>query len=256
MIKATILGSGTSQGVPIIGCDCEACTSTDMHDKRLRSSVMVSCSDTNIVIDSGPDFRYQMLREGVRSLDAILFTHGHKDHTGGLDDVRAFNYINGKSIDIYANAATMATIRKDYDYAFADNPYPGVPELTPHLVDGDDAFSVGNLTVIPVKGLHYRMEVLGYRIGGLAYLTDMNFISPDQMDKLHGVDTLIINALRRRKHLSHFSLGEALDVVRKISPRRAFLTHISHQMGLFRDLEAELPQGVHSAYDRMTIEIE
>lgn len=216
---------------------------------------MVSQNGTAVVIDAGPDFRYQMLREGVDDIDAIVFTHGHKDHTGGLDDVRAFNYVNKKSVDIYANAETMVTIRKDYDYAFAEHPYPGVPELTPHVITGDEYFTVGCMTFIPVKGCHFMMEVLGYRIGPLGYITDMNRIEENEADKLKGVDILIINALRHEKHLSHFSLDEALEVIEAVKPRQAFLTHISHQMGLHRDVAAELPAGVAPAYDGMTIEI-
>ncbi len=256
MIKATVLGSGTSQGVPIIGCRCEVCSSHDRHDKRLRSSLLVSQRGTTVVIDAGPDFRYQMLREGVDDIDAIIFTHGHKDHTGGLDDVRAFNYVKQKSVDIYANAETMDTIRKDYDYAFAEHPYPGVPELTPHIITGDETFTVGGMAITPIKGRHYMMEVLGYRIGPLGYITDMNRIEKHETDKLAGVDTLIINALRHEKHISHFSLGEALDVIDTIKPRQAFLTHISHQMGLHSRLVEELPAGVSPAYDGMVIEIQ
>lgn len=255
MIKATVLGSGTSQGVPIIGCKCAVCSSHDRHDKRLRSSLLVSQNGTTVVIDAGPDFRYQMLRENVDDIDAIIFTHGHKDHTGGLDDVRAFNYVLKRSIDIYANAETMNTIRKDYDYAFAEHPYPGVPEITPHVITGDEDFTIGRMTITPVKGRHFMMEVLGYRIGPLGYITDMNRIEKHETDKLKGVDTLIINALRHEKHISHFSLREALEVIETIKPRQAFLTHISHQMGLHSQISGELPAGVAPAYDGMTIEI-
>lgn len=256
MIKATILGSGTSQGVPIIGCKCRTCVSTDKRDKRLRSSVLITDRNATVVIDAGPDFRYQMLREQVGSIDAILFTHGHKDHTGGLDDVRAFNYINKRSVDIYANEQTMGIIKKDYDYAFEEKPYPGVPELTPHIIDGKEDIVIKSMRITPIEGMHYKMKVLGYRIGKLGYITDMNAIADDQIERLRGIDTLIINALRREKHLSHFSLPEALAVIEKVAPRQAFLTHISHQMGLYSELEKELPQGVRAAYDRLTIEIE
>ena len=255
MIKATVLGSGTSQGVPVIGCRCAVCLSDDRCDKRLRSSLLVTNGNTTVVIDAGPDFRYQMLREGVTDIDAIVFTHGHKDHTGGLDDVRAFNYVNRRSVDIYANSETMETIRKDYDYAFVEHPYPGVPELTAHVITSDEDLTIGDMRLTPVKGRHFMMEVLGYRIGPLGYITDMNRIERSQSDKLKGVDTLIINALRHEKHLSHFSLLEALEVIERVNPRRALLTHISHQMGLHAEIAEELPEGVEPAYDGMKIEI-
>lgn len=259
-MKLTFLGTGTSQGVPVIGCRCEVCCSTDERDKRLRTSAMVECDAARIVIDAGPDFRQQMLSTGVRQIDAILLTHFHKDHTGGLDDVRAFNFVDYPTIrpvDIYATASTAEVIRKDYDYAFVENKYRGVPEMRLHEIDADCAFNIKGKEVIPIRGRHSeRFEVTGYRIGKVAYLTDFKQIADKEIEKLKGVDTLVVNALRFRPHDSHFSVEEALDLIAKVQPRKAYLTHMSHEIGLHADSLGKLPQGVELAYDSLTIEIE
>lgn len=250
----TFLGSGTSQGVPMIGCNCEVCLSLDKLDKRLRSSVVICYEGKNIVIDAGPDFRYQMLREKIIKLDAILITHAHKDHIGGLDDVRAYNYITDKGVDIYCEERVFAVIKKDFDYAFGKSRYPGVPDMMPHIIT-PNLFYIDNIKVIPIRGYHYKLPVLGYRIADMAYLTDMNSIKKEELDKLIGLDTLIINALRREEHISHFTLEQALEVISKVKPRRAYLTHLSHQIGLHKMVEKMLPKNVFLAYDKLKIEI-
>ena len=257
-MKLTFLGTGTSQGVPVIGCQCEVCRSTDSRD--LRTSAMVECGDVRLVIDAGPDFRQQMLREGVRHLDAILLTHEHKDHTAGIDDVRAFNFVDYPTIHsmhIYANEPTITTITKDFDYAFAQNKYRGVPVIELHTITADRCFEVKGIEIMPVEGRHSeRFKVFGYRIGKLAYLTDFDSISDTELSKLEGVEYLVINALRWAEHSSHFSVGQALDIIKRVAPKRAFLTHMSHGIGLHADAERKLPCGVQFAYDGLTVEIE
>lgn len=259
-MRLTFLGTGTSQGVPTIGCRCEVCRSTDPRDTRLRTSAMVEVGDVRIVIDAGPDFRYQMLRTGVRHIDAILLTHEHKDHTGGIDDVRAFNFVDFPVIhrvDIYATARTAACVRKDFDYAFAEDKYRGVPEIELHEFDPSKPFEVKGVEIVPIRGQHSdRFEVTGYRIGRLAYLTDFKQIEESEIDKLKGVEVLVVNALRWREHVSHFTVEEALQLIERVKPHRAYLTHMSHDIGLHAHSAERLPQGVELAYDTLTIEIE
>lgn len=259
-MRLTFLGTGTSQGVPTIGCRCEVCRSTDPHDTRLRTSAMVEVGDVRMVIDAGPDFRYQMLRTGVRHIDAILLTHEHKDHTGGIDDVRAFNFVDFPVIhrvDIYATARTAACVRKDFDYAFAEDKYRGVPEIELHEFDPSKPFEVKGVEIVPIRGQHSdRFEVTGYRIGRLAYLTDFKQIEESEIDKLQGVEVLVVNALRWRDHISHFTVEEALQLIERAKPHRAYLTHMSHDIGLHADSASRLPKGVELAYDTLTIEIE
>lgn len=259
-MRLTFLGTGTSQGVPTIGCRCEVCRSTDPRDTRLRTSAMVEVGDVRMIIDAGPDFRYQMLRTGVRHIDAILLTHEHKDHTGGIDDVRAFNFVDFPVIhrvDIYATARTAACVRKDFDYAFAEDKYRGVPEIELHEFDPSKPFEVKGVEIVPIRGQHSdRFEVTGYRIGRLAYLTDFKQIEESEIEKLQGVDTLVVNALRWREHVSHFTVEEALQLIERVKPHRAYLTHMSHDIGLHADSASRLPKGVELAYDTLTIEIE
>ncbi len=254
MTKILFLGTGTSQGVPMIGCKCEVCSSQNPLDKRLRSSVIINHNGINIVIDSGPDFRYQMLRAEVESIDAILFTHAHKDHTGGLDDVRAFNYILKRGVDIYAEKRCMDAIMKDYDYAFAENKYPGVPEIIPHIIT-TEPFEIEGVVITPIRGYHHQMPVFGYRIGAVTYITDLNSIEDSEIEKIKGSEILIITALRREKHISHFTLDEAIEVARKARVSRVYFTHISHQLGLHTEVERELPEGMHLGYDGLNITI-
>lgn len=253
-IEVTFLGTGTSQGVPMIGCQCEVCTSKDPKDRRLRSSVLVSVDGINIMIDTTPDFRYQMLRAGITQLDAVLYTHEHKDHTGGMDDIRAFNYLTKRPVEIYCEPRVEKILRKDYDYAFASDRYPGVPEIKINTIR-EEPFEIRGVKIIPIRGHHHNLPVLGFRIGTFCYLTDMNSIDESQIDKLVGLDVLVINALRRKSHISHFTLEQALDLIQIIQPRRAYLTHISHQLGLYEEVSATLPDNVELAYDKLQIKI-
>lgn len=253
-MKIEFLGTGTSQGVPMIGCDCEVCSSNDPRDKRLRSSVLIRVNGKTIQIDGGPDFRYQHLRANNKKLDALLITHPHKDHIGGLDDVRAFNYLHKKPIDIYCEHDTAQGIRADFSYSFQEYKYPGVPEI--NLVEiSEKPFLIGNIEVIPIRVMHHKMKVLGYRIGSFCYLTDANYIAPEWKSQLKELDCLIINGLRIDKHISHFSLGEALEIIKELKPKVAYITHISHQLGLYTTIEPTLPIGTHLAYDQLIITV-
>lgn len=258
-MKLTFLGTGTSQGVPVIGCKCAVCRSEDRRDRRLRTSALLDVEGVRIAIDAGPDFRYQMLREGVTRLDAILLTHQHKDHTAGIDDVRAFNFVDYPTIrtmHIYGNRTTIDRVLHEYDYAFAENKYRGVPVIELHTIDEQQPFSIGGVEIVPIVGEHSsRFRSVGYRFGDLAYITDFSRIEPSEEAKLIGVKVLVINALRWEPHDSHFSVGEALDVIRRVQPERAFLTHMSHGIGLHAEAEARLPEGVNFAYDGLVVEI-
>lgn len=252
-MNLTFLGTGTSQGVPVIACHCRVCRSGDIRDSRLRTSALLSVGDTNILFDIGPDFRQQMLREKVEHIDAILITHAHRDHVAGLDDIRSFNYVQHRKMEVYLNAEARHAIERDYHYIFEPHQYPGLPEANLHTVEGP--FTVGDIPVMPIKAMHKDLPVLGYRIGELAYITDANYIAPEEMAKLQGVKVLVINALRKEKHFSHYCLPEALEIIGKVAPERAYLTHMSHEMGLHAEISAELPAGVQLAYDGLTIEV-
>ncbi len=253
-MKITFLGTGTSQGIPVIACSCKVCQSKDSRDKRFRTSILIESDDQNIVIDAGPDFRQQMLRADVKHLDSILLTHEHKDHIGGMDDVRAFNYISKKPIDIYSDERVQQAIMREYPYVFSEYKYPGVPQMNLIRID-DSPFKIGDLSIVPVKVHHYRLPVYGFRFNDFAYITDANYISEESKDKLMGVKHLVINALRKEKHLSHFSLSEALKLINEISPRHGYITHISHQMGLHGEVSKELPAHTELAYDGLIIDI-
>ena len=253
MTKLTFLGTGTSQGVPVISCGCWVCTSPDARDKRLRTAALIEQDGVILVIDAGPDLRQQMLREDVRHIDGILLTQGHKDHVGGLDDVRAFNYTSKAAVDIYAEERVQQVIRKDFDYAFSEHKYPGVPEINLHTIT-EEPFQVKGVEVIPIRGLHYKLPVLGFRIGEIAYLTDFNHISPQEIEKIKGIDTLVINALRKESHISHFTLDEALHISYLVGPKHTYLTHVSHQMGGYVQEDPRLPENCHFAYDGLVIE--
>lgn len=253
-MKVTFLGTGTSQGVPVIGCKCEVCTKGTKKDHRLRASVMITHKNTQINIDAGPDFRYQLLRAHVDKLDAILITHCHKDHIAGLDDVRSFNYIYKKAMDIYAVPRDQNAIKREFFYAFDDMPYPGVPEM--NLIEmSEKPFKIGDLEIIPLPVLHAKMSVTGFRIGDFSYVTDANYIPPETLAKMAGSKVIVINALRRRHHASHYNLEEAVEVLKQLHPEKGYLTHISHMMGLHDEVRKELPSFIDLAYDGLELEI-
>lgn len=253
-MKITFLGTGTSQGVPVIGCGCKVCLSTDERDKRLRSSVLVEQGEQHVVIDTGPDFRQQMISWGSSKLNAVLFTHEHRDHISGLDDIRAFNYLQKSPMDIYAEERVMRALNSGFPYVFAEKKYPGIPQVRMHAIT-NEPFKIEEMEVIPIRMMHYRLPVLGFRLGDFAYLTDGNYIPEAEKEKLFGVKHLVVNALRREAHISHFTLSEAISLIEELSPQMAYLTHISHQMGLSADLEKELPMGIQMAYDGLVLEV-
>jgi phosphoribosyl 1,2-cyclic phosphate phosphodiesterase len=253
-VKITFLGTGTSQGVPFIGCNCSVCKSTDKKDNRLRSSIWVKTANSSIVIDSGPDFRYQMLRANALDLDAIVFTHGHKDHIAGMDDIRPYNYLNNKVIEVYATEETQIALKREYSYIFQNPNYPGIPQINMNTIDGDKTFAVCDSVFTPVKVLHYKLEVLGFRINDFTYITDANHIEPEQLDKVRGSKVLVLNALRHESHVSHFTLQEAIEVGMLSGAEQVYFTHISHQLGLHREVEQMLPPNMHLAYDGLELQ--
>lgn len=253
-MRLTFLGTGTSTGVPEIGCSCEVCTSTDTRDARLRSSVMLQESGANILIDCGPDFRAQMLRSHFNKIDALLLTHKHYDHTGGIDDLRPFSYARG--IPVYAERETEIQVRSMYPYCFGQKKYPGVANITLHPINSLDTFMVAGVEVTPIRVFHGMYPILGYRFGRLAYITDMSYIEPVELEKLRGVDTLVINALRYSKpHRTHQTVLEALAVISEVKPRIAYFTHMMHHIGLHAKIEKCLPENVCMAYDGLVIDI-
>ena len=279
--RLTFLGTGTSQGVPMIGCGCDVCSSKDPRDKRLRASVLVDYEGMRILVDAGPDFRQQMLREGVTHLDAIILTHNHKDHTGGLDDIRAFNYLERRASEIYCEKYVEDSLRMEYGYAFAETKYPGAPEWHVHNIDSRPftlksggpteilswesgkgySYSVANLDeeertaeIIPIRGMHYKLPVLGYRFGNIAYCTDMNHIPDEEFEKLHDLDHFVINCVKHGKHISHYSLEEAVAVAQRVGAKHSWLTHLSHQLPAYEELARELPEGILPAHDGLVIE--
>jgi phosphoribosyl 1,2-cyclic phosphate phosphodiesterase len=250
----TFLGTGTSGGIPMIGCSCEVCSSTNKKDKRLRSSLLVRSPTTTLVIDSGPDFRYQMLREKVMHLDAIVFTHPHKDHVAGLDDVRAYNFFSGKPMEVYANEMTQAVLIREFPYAFADTKYPGVPEIKLNTI-AFEPFTVGDIPVIPIMVWHMKMPVLGFRIGDFTYVTDANRIEDSEQKKINGSKILTLNTLRREPHISHFNLVQGIEMAQKLDSPQTYFTHLSHQMGLHDEVNKELPANISLAYDGLVISL-
>lgn len=253
-VKVTFLGTGTSQGVPFIGCPCPVCNSADLRDGRLRSAVWIETPEASIVIDSGPDFRYQMLRARVHKLDAIVFTHGHKDHIAGLDDIRPYNYFEKKAVAVYATTETQETLRREFQYIFSEVSYPGIPQIDLHTITPAESFSINGVHITPIRVKHYHMEVLGFRVGDFTYITDANYIAPAEMEKVKGSRTLVLNALRHEPHISHYTLEQAIEVGRHSGVPNVYFTHISHQLGLHTDVEQTLPEGMHLAYDGLTLE--
>jgi phosphoribosyl 1,2-cyclic phosphate phosphodiesterase len=253
-VKLTFLGTGTSQGVPLIGCECEVCLSDDPKDKRLRSSVLIEDGDSTFVIDTGPDFRQQMLRENVKKLDAVVFTHEHKDHIAGLDEVRAYNFINNMVMPVYATEEVQNAIKREFAYIFADEKYPGIPKISLHTVTSA-AFKINNTPFIPIDVYHHRLPVKAFRIKDLTYITDANYISEDEKKKIKGSKVIIVNALRRQTHISHFTLQEAITLMEELAPERAYFTHISHQLGKHKEVSEELPSFIQLSYDGLKITI-
>lgn len=251
-MKVTFLGTGTSQGVPVIGCTCEVCRSIDFRDKRLRTSILIEVGDQNFIIDTGPDFRQQMLREQVRRIDAVIFTHAHRDHTAGLDDVRAYNFMQEMEMPVYGTQPVLEQLKVEFAYAFTKEYYPGIPRLQLNAINGEP-FNVNGISVVPLPVMHLHLPVLGFRIENFSYITDANFIPPETMEKLKGTETLVLNALQREKHVSHFNLTQALQMVETIRPRQTFFTHISHRLGLHADVEKELPDHVSLAFDGLVV---
>lgn len=253
-MEVTFLGTGTSQGVPIITCNCEVCQSLDYHDKRLRSSIHINVQGKSLVIDSGPDFRQQMLRERIQKLDALIFTHEHKDHTAGMDDVRSFNFSQNMDMPVYADARVINQLKQEFAYVFAAKKYPGVPTVEVHEIS-NTPFSIDDIEITPIEVMHYKLPVFGYRINDFAYITDAKTIDKKEVKKLKGVKTLVINALQEQEHISHFTLEEALEMIEKIKPEKAYLTHISHRLGFHKQVQKKLPKNVFLAYDGLKIHL-
>jgi len=251
-LKITFLGTGTSTGVPMIACACEVCTSSNAKDKRLRSSILVESSSTSVVVDTTPDFRYQMLRSDIKKLDAVLFTHPHKDHIAGLDDVKAFNFFSGKAMEVYANNLTEEALKREFAYVFADKKYPGIPEINLNTIDLAP-FLIGDIPVTPILVWHLKMPVFGFRFGSFTYITDANRIDEAEKEKIKGSQVMILNALRHKEHLAHFSLSEAIELVHELKVPAAYFTHISHQLGLHDQVVNGLPTGIGLAYDQLQL---
>ncbi len=253
-MRVTLLGTGTSQGVPVIACKCDVCKSEDIRDKRLRSAIMVEEGPTRIVVDVGPDFRQQMLRHEVDKLDAILLTHEHADHIFGLDDIRSFNWLQKSSMDVYCEPRVQQNLRSIFNYVFDVNKYPGTPQMD--LIDLENKeFKIGHISILPIRVYHYKLPVYGFRFGRFAYLTDFNRIDDKEVEKLFGVETLVICALRKSPHISHLNLSGAMELIGRIAPRKAYFTHMSHEMGKHQFLQDELPPNIEPGYDGLVIKI-
>ena len=254
-MKITFLGTGTSQGIPVIACDCEVCVSQNEKDKRLRVSVLIETEKNTLVIDSGPDFRTQMLRAKVQNIDGILYTHEHKDHVAGMDDVRPFCFKHKKEIEIYAHERVLSQLRQEFHYVFDERfNYPGIPRINANTIT-NEPFVINNETITPIDGLHYKLQVFGFRIVDFTYITDMNSISEEEIEKVKGTKVLVLNALQKQPHISHFNLEEAIELVSKIKPEKTYFTHLSHTMGLHEIVSKELPQDIELAYDGLEINL-
>lgn len=254
-MRITFLGTGTSQGVPMIACGCAVCTSDDPRDKRLRSSILVEDEGRNLVIDSGPDFRYQMLRAKVKHLEAVVFSHEHKDHIAGLDDIRAFNYFQNSAIDVYADLRVQAALKREFSYIFTDHKYPGIPQINLKTIDYHNPFVAAGIKLTPIEVMHYKLPILGFRIKDFTYITDAKTISPRETEKIKGSRILVINALQKEKHISHFTFDEAIAFANYIGAEMTYFTHISHRLGKYQDVSEELPGHIQLAYDGLKLEI-
>ena len=253
-MKITFLGTGTSQGVPVIGCDCEVCTSLDFRDKRLRTSIHLEVDGKSLVVDTGPDFRQQMLRERINHVDAILFTHEHKDHTAGLDDVRSYNFRQGIDMPIYGRKPVLNQLKQEYSYIFAEKKYPGIPKVALNEIK-NEKFVVHDIEILPIDVLHYQLPVFGFRIKDFSYITDVNYISPEEKEKIKGSKVVVLSALQKQEHLSHFNLEQAIETVKELEIPKAYFIHMGHRMGLQSNIEKELPNGMELAYDGLKIEL-
>lgn len=253
-MKITFLGTGTSQGVPVIACECDVCTSLDFRDKRLRTSIHIQTDTTSLVIDSGPDFRQQMLREKITRLDALVFTHEHKDHTAGMDDVRSFNFKQKMDMPVYGRKRVLDQLKTEFAYVFAKVKYPGVPQVEIHEIT-NEPFQINDLSITPIEVMHHKLPVFGFRIGDFTYITDANFISDEEKEKIKGTKFLVVNGLQKEEHISHFTLDEAIELIDEIGPEHGYITHISHKLGRHNEVSAELPDHISLAYDGLTIEL-
>lgn len=251
-MKITLLGTGTSQGVPVIGCKCEVCKSLDFRDQRFRSAIHIAVDGVSLVVDTGPDFRMQMLRANIQNLDAVLLTHEHKDHTAGLDDIRPFNFKQKKDMPVFGRHQVLEQIKREFAYIFSGNQYPGVPQVEPVEID-TNPFVIEGIQITPIPVMHYKLPVLGFRIKDFTYITDANYISEDSLKLIEGTDTLILNALQKESHISHFTLAQAVAMSQKIGARRTYFTHIAHNLGLHASVDEELPEGIALGYDGLEI---
>ncbi len=251
-MKVTFLGTGTSQGVPVIGCLCEVCSSLDFRDKRLRVSIHIEIEGNSFIIDSGPDFRQQILRAHIQKMDALIFTHQHKDHTAGMDDIRSFNFKQNMDMPVFATKDVFEQLKREFFYIFEEVKYPGVPKIQVNIID-DSPFKINGIKITPIQVMHYKLPVFGYRISDFTYITDANYISDAEKKKIKGSKVLVLNALQHDKHISHFNLQEALDLVEELKPEKAYFTHISHKLGLHNSIT--LPDNVTLAYDGLTISL-
>jgi phosphoribosyl 1,2-cyclic phosphate phosphodiesterase len=254
-LTITFLGTGTSQGIPVIACECAICRSIDYRDQRTRTALHITTDDgLSLVFDTGPDFRTQMLRERVKKLDAVLFTHEHKDHTAGLDDVRSFNFKQKKDMPVYARLQVIEQLKREFSYVFAEKKYPGVPQIQINEIN-NNPFLIGETEITPIEVMHYKLPVYGFRIKDFTYITDANYIAPDELEKIKGTKVLVLNALQKEAHISHFTLDEAVEIVNLIQPEKAYFTHMSHKLGKHRDIDAELPDNMQLAFDGLKLHL-
>jgi len=254
-LKVTFLGTGTSQGVPVIGCDCSVCKSLDFRDKRFRSSIHIQIDKLSLVIDTGPDFRSQILREGITQLDAVIFTHEHKDHTAGLDDIRPFNFKQQKDMPVFGKLQVLEQIKREFAYIFSGKRYPGVPRVETIEID-ENPFIIEGITITPIPVMHYKLPVLGFRIGDFTYITDANYIPEESLKLIEGTEILVLNALQKESHISHFNLDEAVEMAQKINAKETYFTHISHKLGTHHAVDQELPEGIALAYDGLQLTLD